>query len=103
VSGIGRVERHFARDPGGRELFTAPWGRTYVVTDVETGARLRRILERSPLLLSIGLSAVVTPLVISGRPWYWVFAATPFLAALELIRIYRATRGLEVVPFERSR
>jgi len=103
MNGIGRVERHFARDEQGREIFTAPWGRAYLVVDAETGARLRRILKRSPLLYSIGLSAVVTPLVISGRPWYWIFAAAPFLAAIDPIRIYRITRGLQAVRFGESR
>ena len=91
------TDRRFSRDERGRELFTAPWGRTYLVQDAETGSRLRRIVRRSPWLLALGVSAVVTPLVLLRRPWYWVFLATPLLLAIDLIPIHRATRGLERV------
>ena len=97
-----RLDRHFTIDERGRQLFTAPWGRTYVVPDTETSAVLRRIARRSPWLLALGVSAVATPLVLIRRPWYWVLLATPFLAALDLIPIYRATRGLEAVRVGRS-
>jgi len=90
-------ERGFARDDRGRELFTAPWGRTFVVPDAETGAALRRVVRRSPWLVALAVTLVATPLVLRGLPWYAVFLATPLFAAIEVLPLYRATRGLERV------
>lgn len=96
-AGLDRV-RGFARDAQGCPLFTAPWGRTYRVPDAARAGALRRIARRSPWLVALLISAVVTPLAIHHRPWVWAFLAAPFAAAIELAPLYRATRGLEVVP-----
>lgn len=90
-----RIGSRFSRDERGRELFTAPWGRSYVVEDASRRAALQRIARRSPVLIALAITSVATPLTILGRPWYWVFLATPLVAALDLVPIYRATRGLE--------
>ena len=83
------------RDERGRELFTAPWGRSYVVEDASRRAALQRIARRSPVVIALAVACVATPLAILGRPWYWAFLALPLVAALDLVPIYRATRGLE--------
>ena len=87
----------FSRDEQGCPLFTAPWGRTYRVPDVARVAALRRIVQRSPWLVALLISAVVTPIAIHRRPWVWAFLAAPFVAAIALAPVYRATRGLEVM------
>jgi len=92
-----RMDRYFARDEQGRELFTAPWARCYRVPDAETGARLRRIVARSPWLIAIAIGAIATPLVIQQRPWYWIFLATPLFVAIDVVPLHRVTRGLERV------
>jgi len=95
-------DRHFARDGQGREVFIAPYGRCYVVPDAETRARLQRIVRRSPWLIAIAVSSIATPLAIHRQPWYWIFLGMPLVAALDLIPVYRATRGLEVAHLARS-
>ena len=87
----------FRRDERGRELFTAPWGRSYVVEDAGRRAALQRIARRSPVLIALAVAGVATPFAVLGRPWYWAFLALPLVAALDLVPIYRATRGLERV------
>ena len=97
------MDPHFTRDERGRELFTAPWGRSYVVPDTAKSAALQRIANRSPFLMALVVTSVATPLAILRRPWYWVLLAAPMVAALNLVPIYRATRGLERVrPSGRS-
>ena len=64
------MDPHFTRDERGRELFTAPWGRSYVVPDTAKSAALQRIANRSPFLMALVVTSVATPLAILRRPWY---------------------------------